>query len=141
MEESTLCISSASASALKDEELNFCLNSSNCDNNSGDEVVFCFTLNREVKAPFSPNNLWLLYAFVNVVHFPLSSSIVFPNIANSLFFVVNILLYLISVVESLFLSICGEYSCFMLCGVACVFFLCYNKEKDGGKCYVESNVL
>ena len=92
---STFSICSANASALREELLNFSLNFSNCDNTSdGKDLVDILSLNNNVKAPFLPNRLlpFLLISSFNLTHFSLTSVIVFHNIANSLFFVVNIVL-------------------------------------------------
>lgn len=90
---STFSICSANASALREELLNFSLNSSNCDNTSGVRILFNFLpLNKDAKTPFSPNRPFLPMLATNSLHFFFISSIVLPNITSSLFFVVNIVL-------------------------------------------------
>ena len=105
---STFSICSANASALREELLNFFLNSSNCFNVSGVRILFNFLpLNKDAKAPFSPNKPFLVFTSLNLSILFLISSIVFPNIASSSFFVVNIIL-LKCVCCGDILCVCGE---------------------------------
>lgn len=89
---STFSICSANASALREELLNFSLNSSNFFNASGVRMFEFLPLNKDAKAPFSPNQPSSLRTLLNLSILSLISSIVFPNIPSSLFFVVNIVL-------------------------------------------------
>ena len=90
---STSFICSANASALSWELLNAFLNASNWDNTSGGKMLFAaLVLNRDEKAPVSPNRLPSFRTLLNLSILSLMLSIGFPNIANFLFFVVNIIL-------------------------------------------------
>ena len=98
---STFRISSAKAWALKVEWLNCSLNVSNCDITSGVSSRLAFlSLDNEENAPSSPNNLRSLFkSCVTLFHLFRSSSIVFPSIANALFFVVKTVLSVSGIVD------------------------------------------
>lgn len=106
MEEFTLPISSANASALKDEELNFFLKCSNCDNRSGDSMDLFLLFEKNVSIipslPFIPPRS---NASNKSTIFPCVSVSVFPNTASSLFFVENIILVKRYAVETYLASV------------------------------------
>ena len=90
---SIFSICSAKASALREEVLNFSLNSSNCDNTSGVRILFSFLLLKsDANAPSSPNKPCSSILSIKSFHFSFILSIVFPNIASSLFTVEKIIL-------------------------------------------------